>query len=107
MCKGMSAENGRCEFEHLDYCCPPEWLTKSGFKCSRVLPIQEGEICEKCGCPDNELMTEEEWELQERCTNTDCHDEPSNENDCTHDCPHMILCKVPVQAASIMRGMDL
>jgi len=61
----MSESNGRCEFEHLDYCCPPEYFVKAGFKCSRALPIEPGDICEKCGCPDNELMTEEEWEAQQ------------------------------------------
>jgi hypothetical protein len=61
----MSADNGRCAFEHLDYCCPPEYIVKVGFKCSRALPIQKGDIAEKCGCPDDELMTEEEWEAQE------------------------------------------
>ena len=58
----MSESNGRCEFEHLDYCCPPRYIVDAGFKCTKALPIEEGDIAEKCGCPDNELLTEEEWE---------------------------------------------
>ncbi len=59
----MSESNGRCEFEHLDYCVIPEEY--KGYVCKHALPIQEGDICEKCGCPDDELMTEEEWEAQQ------------------------------------------
>lgn len=59
---GMSESNGRCEFEHLDYCCPPEDITKMGFHCSKALPIQEGDVAEKCGASDSDLMTEEEWD---------------------------------------------
>lgn len=58
----MSESNGRCEFEHLDYCCPPKYITDLGFKCSKASPMQPGDISEKCGCPDNELLTEEEWD---------------------------------------------
>lgn len=58
----MSESNGRCEFEHLDYCCIPKEYT--GFKCPSALPIQPGDISEKCGASDDDLMTEEEWEAQ-------------------------------------------
>jgi hypothetical protein len=58
----MSESNGRCEFEHLDYCCIPDYLVKAGFHCSKALPILDGDICEKCGPTDADLMTEEEWE---------------------------------------------
>lgn len=61
----MSDSNGRCEFEHLDYCCPPDYIVKAGFVCPDVLPVQPGDICGKCGCPDERLTTEEEWEQQE------------------------------------------
>jgi hypothetical protein len=27
--------------------------------------MQKGDIAEKCGCPDDELMTEEEYDLAE------------------------------------------
>jgi len=47
------------------YCCPPDWLTKSGFKCSSALPMQPGDITNKCGASDADLMTEEEWEAQQ------------------------------------------
>lgn len=59
----MSDSNGRCEFEHLDYCCPPKYIVDAGFKCSKALPIQDGDICEKCGASDDDLYTEEEWEI--------------------------------------------
>ena len=61
----MTESNGRCEFESQDYCCPPEWLTKSGFKCPSALPMEEGDITNKCGASDADLMTEEEWEAQQ------------------------------------------
>ena len=56
----MSETNGRCEFEHLDYCCIPKEY--NGFKCGKALPMQPGDIAEKCGAIDTDLMTEEEWE---------------------------------------------
>lgn len=56
----MSESNGRCEFEHLDYCVIPNEY--KGFKCPCELPIEPGDICGKCGANDNDLMTEEEWE---------------------------------------------
>lgn len=61
----MSESNGRCEFEHLDYCCPPKYLVDAGFVCSKALPIEEGNITNKCGATDADLMTEEEWEEKE------------------------------------------
>jgi len=61
----MSESNGRCEFEHLDYCCPPEWLVKSGYHCSKASSIQDGDVAEKCSATDADLMTEEEWELRQ------------------------------------------
>ncbi|MFA5379662.1 MAG: hypothetical protein WC455_28145 [Dehalococcoidia bacterium] len=30
--------------------------------CPSALPVQPGDICEKCGANDDELMTEEEWD---------------------------------------------
>jgi len=60
----MSESNGRCEFEQEDYCCIPDEY--KGFKCSKALPIEPGDIWEKCGCPDSELMTEEEWEESQK-----------------------------------------
>lgn len=51
-----------CEFCHLDYCCPPKYLVDAGFVCSKALPIEEGDITNKCGASDSDLMTEEEWE---------------------------------------------
>ena len=62
----MSETNGRCEFESQDYCCIPDYIVKSGFKCSSALPIEEGDICEKCGATDANLMTEEEYEEGEK-----------------------------------------
>ena len=56
----------RCEFEHLDYCCPPDYIVKAGFKCPSALPMQEGDITEKCGAFDADLMTEEEWEESQK-----------------------------------------
>jgi hypothetical protein len=58
----MTESNGRCVFESQDYCCPPERLTKNGFKCSSALPMQPGDITNKCGASDADLMTEEEYE---------------------------------------------
>jgi hypothetical protein len=40
-------------------------------------------------------MSEGDFDIQEQCTNPDCYDEPSNEDDCADDCPHMIFVKVP------------
>ena len=59
----MSESNGRCEFEHLDYCCPPKYIVDAGFKCSKALPMEDGDVAEKCGATDADLMTEEEWEI--------------------------------------------
>jgi hypothetical protein len=58
----MSESNGRCAFEHEDYCCPPDYLVKEGFTCRSALPIQPGDITNKCGATDADLMTEEEYE---------------------------------------------
>ena len=91
----MSDSNGRCAFEHLDYCCIPDEYTREGFSCPSALPIEDGDITHKCGATDADLMTEGEWEARECCTNSDCHDDPSNEEDCRVDCPHMIFVKVP------------
>ena len=56
-----------CEFCHLGYCCPPEYLVKAGFVCPDALPMEEGDITNKCGGSNDKLMTEEEWdEEQER-----------------------------------------
>jgi hypothetical protein len=56
-----------CEFFCMDYCLPPDYLVKSGFVCSKALPIHEGDITNKCGGNNEELMTEEEWEeLQQK-----------------------------------------
>jgi hypothetical protein len=85
----------RCEWCEQDYCLPPKIYTDAGFHCSHTLPMQPGDICEKCGATDKDLMTEEEWEARECCTNSDCHEDPSNEEDCRDDCPHMIYVKVP------------
>jgi len=65
-CQGiaMSESNGQCEFEHLDYCCPPKHIVNAGFGCSKALPIEEGDVAQKCGATDADLMTEEEWELR-------------------------------------------
>ena len=58
----MSDTNDRCVFEHSDYCCPPkEW---KDFKCSKALPLVEGDITNKCGATDDDLFTEEEWEAE-------------------------------------------
>ena len=56
----MSASNGRCEFEHLDYCVIPDEY--KGFVCPKALPYVEGDIGQKCGATDSDLMTEDEWE---------------------------------------------
>jgi len=58
----MTDSNGRCEWEIGDYCCPPEVYVQAGFRCPSALPVQPGDICEKCGASDDKLMTEEEWE---------------------------------------------
>jgi len=44
----------RCEFELLDYCIAP-----AGFRCQYAIPHRPGDICEKCGVPDEVLET---WE---------------------------------------------
>ena len=54
----MSESNGRCEWESQDYCCPPEEY--KDFVCPHALPIQPGDITNKCGATDADLMTEEE-----------------------------------------------
>ena len=56
----MSESNGRCEWESQDYCCIPEEY--KGFVCPCALPMQPGDITNKCGATDADLMTEEEWE---------------------------------------------
>ena len=58
----MSADNGRCEFECCDYCCPPKYMIDAGFKCPKELPIQPGDITGKCGATDADLMTEKEYD---------------------------------------------
>lgn len=58
----MSESNGRCVWEHEDYCCQPDYYVKGGFQCSFALPIQPGDITHKCGATDADLMTEEEYE---------------------------------------------
>lgn len=50
-----------CEFFNQDYCCPPDYIVKAGFVCPKALPMQEGDIANKCGGSNDELMTEEEW----------------------------------------------
>lgn len=55
-----------CEFFCMDYCLPPDYIVKGGFICSKALPIQEGDITNKCGGNNEELMTEEEWELRQK-----------------------------------------
>lgn len=63
----MSESNGRCESGHPGYCCPPKYITDSGFRCPKAIPIQSGDITEKCGATDADLLTEEEWdELADR-----------------------------------------
>ena len=58
----MSDTNDRYVFEHSDYCCPPkEW---KDFKYSKALPMEEGDITNKCGATDYDLFTEEEWEAE-------------------------------------------
>ena len=59
----MSADE--CEFFDQGYCCPPDYLVKAGFVCSKALPIQSGDITNKCGGNNNELLTEEEWEAKQ------------------------------------------
>jgi len=60
----VSESNGRCEFEHLDYCCPPKYIVDAGYHCPKALPIEEGDVAEKCGATDADLMTEDEWEAE-------------------------------------------
>jgi len=47
----MSESNGQCEFEHLDYCCPPKHMVNAGFGCSKALPIEEGDVAQNPGLP--------------------------------------------------------
>jgi len=56
----MSEINGGCMFEHLDYCDIPDEY--KGFNCPSALPMQPGDVTNKCGATDADLMTEEEWE---------------------------------------------
>ena len=56
----------RCEFCEMDYCVPPKIYTDAGFKCSKALPLQPGDITNKCGATDADLMTEEEWEESQK-----------------------------------------
>ena len=65
----------RCEWCEMDYCLPPKIYTDAGFHCSHALPIQPGDITNKCGATDKDLMRVEEFEHAERCTNPDCHDD--------------------------------
>ena len=60
-----------CEFFSQDYCCPPDYLVKGGFVCPKALPMQEGDITNKCGGSNDELMTEEEWEAKQGGGNGD------------------------------------
>lgn len=57
----MTASNGRCEWELEGYCSPPEIYVQAGFRCPSALTVQLGDVCERCGASDDELMTEEEW----------------------------------------------
>lgn len=63
----MSETNGRCEWESQDYCCIPEEY--KGFVCPSAIPEQPGDIYMKCGATDADLMTEDEWEEQEKSKN--------------------------------------
>jgi len=51
-----------CEFCNMHYCCPPNYIVKAGFVCSKALPIADGDITNKCGGYNDELLTEEEWD---------------------------------------------
>lgn len=55
-----------CEFFSQDYCCPPDYIVKAGFVCPDALPMQEGDITNKCGGSNDRLITEEEWEIREK-----------------------------------------
>ena len=55
-----------CEFFSQDYCCPPDYIVKAGFVCSDALPIQTGDITNKCGGSNDKLMTVEEWEESQK-----------------------------------------
>lgn len=59
----MTETNSRCEFEQEDYCCIPSEY--KGFDCPCKLPLQSGDITNKCGASDADLMTEEEREAQQ------------------------------------------
>ena len=56
----------RCEFCEQDYCVPPKIYTDAGFKCPSALPMQPGDITNKCGAINADLMTEEEWEESQK-----------------------------------------
>jgi len=62
----MTASNQRCEWELEDYCSPPEVYVQAGFRCPSALSVQPGDICEKCGASDDDLMTEEEYEVSQK-----------------------------------------
>jgi hypothetical protein len=61
----MTESNGRCEFENQDYCCLPEWLEKSGFRCPKAIKDSPDSAFERCTATDADLMTEEEWEADQ------------------------------------------
>ncbi len=44
--EAMTADE--CEFCHMGYCCPPNHLVKAGFVCPDALPMEEGDITNKC-----------------------------------------------------------
>jgi hypothetical protein len=54
-----------CEFFSCDYCCPPDYLVKAGFVCPSALPMQPGDITNKCGGSNDDLMTEEEYDAKQ------------------------------------------
>ena len=54
-----------CEFFDQDYCRPPDYLVRAGFVCPNALPMQEGDITNKCGGSNDKLLSEEEWEQQQ------------------------------------------
>jgi hypothetical protein len=51
-----------CDFFNQDYCCPPEYIVKAGFCCPSALPIHPGDLTNRCGGSNAELVTEEEWD---------------------------------------------
>jgi hypothetical protein len=60
----MSDSNGRCEWESQDYCCIPDEY--KDFKCRHALPMQPGDITNKCGATDDDLLSHEEWEESQK-----------------------------------------